>query len=169
VVYTWLIYRSVIPEIAMYTRRLAVLCEWARLITWDSSITDAMYNHGRRHIYQCVCTPVITPAMPQIDMDAKIDKWLCSISMPLVYARISIHSYGGQLDRGLMKETSSRRLRGRPKERRVRKIVLEVRILFLGSYRYHPFSEALHHWRDDPAYECYSLGKTYVWSKCLRC
>jgi hypothetical protein len=80
----------------------------------------------RRHVHtKCICTPVITPALPQIDMDAKIDKRLYSISIPLVYARISIRSYGGrgQLDRGLMKETSSRRLRGRPKERRVRKIV----------------------------------------------
>jgi hypothetical protein len=73
----------------MYTRRLAVLCEWARLITWDSSITDAMYNHGRRHVHTSVCTPVITPAMPQIDMDAKIDKRLYSITIPLIYARVS--------------------------------------------------------------------------------
>jgi hypothetical protein len=35
--FAWLIYRSVIPEIAMHTSRLASLCEWARLITWDSA------------------------------------------------------------------------------------------------------------------------------------
>jgi hypothetical protein len=132
-------------------------------------ITDAMYNHGRRHVHTSVCTTVITPAMPQIDRDAKIDKRLYSISMPLVYAR---NLFTHNLRRAARLRPNERNklseIERTPKRTPGPENLAEVRILFLGSYRYHPIFEALHHRCDDPAYECYSLGKTYVWSKCLR-
>jgi hypothetical protein len=133
-------------------------------------ITDAMYNHGRRHVHTSVCTTVITPAMPQIDRDAKIDKRLYSISMPLVYAR------------NLFTHNLRRAARLRPNERNKLSEIErtpkrtpgpENRVTgthtFLGILSLSSDLRGLAPLVRLPSVEYDSLGNTYVWSKCLRC
>jgi hypothetical protein len=96
--------------------------QWMRLNTRDSITADATHCDAWLRLPQCDIA-LITPVRPQIGGDAMIDKRLYSINMPLVYTRVSEHSYGRHLGCGPLRVTSSRRLRGRPEERRVRKIV----------------------------------------------
>ena len=95
-----------------------------------------------------------------------IDMWLCSITMPLVYARRSIHSY---LRARLWPSTRNKlsEIEGTPK----RTPGPESRACRYGYFSWNlivithsPRPSCI---RDDPAHENYNPVDTHVWSKYL--
>ena len=96
----------------------------------------------------------------------KIDMWLCSITMPLVYARRSIHSCLGP---GLWPSERNKlsEIEGTPK----RTPGPESRACRYGYFSWNLIvimhSPRPYCIREDPAHENYSPDDTHVWSKYL--